>query len=80
MVATLQLEVAHRLMAKAGDEDYGVLTLLLKLDYELREWFNNTGKLFFFPAPDVGFGLRGLDSSRPTAFARKSARDFVENW
>jgi 16S rRNA (adenine1518-N6/adenine1519-N6)-dimethyltransferase len=52
MVATLQLEVAHRLMAKAGDEDYGVLTLLLQLDYELREWFKIPAACFF-PAPDV---------------------------
>jgi len=52
MVATLQLEVAHRLMAKAGDEDYGVLTLLLQLDYELREWFKISAGCFF-PAPDV---------------------------
>jgi 16S rRNA (adenine1518-N6/adenine1519-N6)-dimethyltransferase len=52
MVATLQLEVAHRLMAKAGDEDYGVLTLLLQLDYELRDWFKIPAGCFF-PAPDV---------------------------
>jgi 16S rRNA (adenine1518-N6/adenine1519-N6)-dimethyltransferase len=52
MVATLQLEVAHRLMARAGDEDYGVLTLLLQLDYELREWFKIPAACFF-PAPDV---------------------------
>jgi 16S rRNA (adenine1518-N6/adenine1519-N6)-dimethyltransferase len=52
MIATLQLEVAHRLMAKAGDEDYGVLTLLIQLDYELREWFKIPAGCFF-PAPDV---------------------------
>ena len=52
MVATLQLEVAHRLMAKAGDEDYGVLTLLLQFDYELRDWFKIPAGCFF-PAPDV---------------------------
>ncbi|MGA2240939.1 MAG: 16S rRNA (adenine(1518)-N(6)/adenine(1519)-N(6))-dimethyltransferase RsmA [Verrucomicrobiota bacterium] len=52
MVATLQLEVAHRLMAKAGDKDYGVLTLLLQLDYELRDWFKIPAGCFF-PAPDV---------------------------
>jgi 16S rRNA (adenine1518-N6/adenine1519-N6)-dimethyltransferase len=52
MVATLQLEVAHRLMARAGDEDYGVLTLLLQLDYELRDWFKIPASCFF-PAPDV---------------------------
>ena len=52
MVATLQLEVAQRLMAKSGDEDYGVLTLLVQLDYEPREWFKIPAGCFF-PAPDV---------------------------
>jgi 16S rRNA (adenine1518-N6/adenine1519-N6)-dimethyltransferase len=52
MVATLQLEVAQRLMASAGDDDYGVLTLLVQLDYEPREWFKIPAGCFF-PAPDV---------------------------
>jgi 16S rRNA (adenine1518-N6/adenine1519-N6)-dimethyltransferase len=52
MVATLQLEVAQRLMARAGDEDYGVLTLLVQLDYEPRDWFKIPAGCFF-PAPDV---------------------------
>jgi 16S rRNA (adenine1518-N6/adenine1519-N6)-dimethyltransferase len=52
MVATLQLEVAQRLMAKAGDDDYGVLTLLVQLDYEPCEWFKIPAGCFF-PAPDV---------------------------
>jgi 16S rRNA (adenine1518-N6/adenine1519-N6)-dimethyltransferase len=52
MVATLQLEVARRLMAKAGGEDYGLLTLLIQLDYELRDWFKIPAGCFF-PAPDV---------------------------
>jgi len=52
MVATLQLEVAQRLMAKAGDEDYGILTLLIQLGYEPREWFKIPASCFF-PKPDV---------------------------
>jgi 16S rRNA (adenine1518-N6/adenine1519-N6)-dimethyltransferase len=52
MVATLQLEVAQRLMASASDDDYGVLTLLVQLDYEPREWFKIPAGCFF-PAPDV---------------------------
>jgi len=52
MVVTLQLEVARRLMAKAGDEDYGVLTLLVQLDYEPLDWFKIPAGCFF-PAPDV---------------------------
>jgi 16S rRNA (adenine1518-N6/adenine1519-N6)-dimethyltransferase len=52
MVVTLQLEVARRLMAKPGDKDYGVLTLLIQLDYEPRGWFKIPASCFY-PAPDV---------------------------
>lgn len=52
MVVTLQLEVAKRLMAEAGDKDYGVLTLLIQLDYEPRDCFKIPASCFF-PAPDV---------------------------
>ena len=52
MVATLQLEVARRLMAKAGDQDYGVLTLLVQLDFEPAGWFRIPAGCFF-PEPDV---------------------------
>ena len=52
MTVTLQLEVAQRLMAQADDDDYGVLTLLVQLDYEPRGWFKIPAGCFF-PAPDV---------------------------
>ena len=52
MVVTLQLEVAQRLMAGADDDDYGVLSLLVQLDYEPRDWFKIPATCFF-PAPDV---------------------------
>jgi 16S rRNA (adenine1518-N6/adenine1519-N6)-dimethyltransferase len=52
MVATLQLEVARRLMAKPGDGDYGILTLLVQLDFEPQSWFKIPASCFF-PAPDV---------------------------
>ena len=52
MVVTLQLEVARRLMAKADDDDYGLLTLLVQLDYEPRDWFKIPAGCFF-PSPDV---------------------------
>ena|SRR5436190_8258945 len=52
LVATLQLEVARRLMAKPGDADYGVLTLLVQLDFEPRDWFKIPAGCFF-PEPDV---------------------------
>lgn len=52
LVATLQLEVARRLMAQAGDDDYGVLTLLVQVDFEPRHWFR-IPRTCFFPEPDV---------------------------
>ncbi|HZI32285.1 MAG TPA: 16S rRNA (adenine(1518)-N(6)/adenine(1519)-N(6))-dimethyltransferase RsmA, partial [Candidatus Binatia bacterium] len=52
IVATLQLEVAQRLMAQTDDDDYGVLTLLVQLDFEPRGWFQIPPGCFF-PPPDV---------------------------
>ena len=60
MVATLQLEVAHRLMAKPGSHDYGVLTLLVQLDFEPRDWFKVPAGCFF-PEPDVDSGCVVLE-------------------
>jgi 16S rRNA (adenine1518-N6/adenine1519-N6)-dimethyltransferase len=52
IVATLQLEVARRLMAQADDDDYGVLTLLVQIDFQPRAWFKIPPECFF-PSPDV---------------------------
>jgi 16S rRNA (adenine1518-N6/adenine1519-N6)-dimethyltransferase len=52
LVATLQLEVAQRLMAQADDDDYGVLTLLVQLDFAPRGWFKIPAGSFF-PSPSV---------------------------
>jgi 16S rRNA (adenine1518-N6/adenine1519-N6)-dimethyltransferase len=52
MVATLQLEVVRRLAARPGSSDYGVLTLLIQVDYEPRDWFKIPPGCFF-PEPDV---------------------------
>jgi 16S rRNA (adenine1518-N6/adenine1519-N6)-dimethyltransferase len=52
MVATLQLEVARRLSAQPNDEAYGLLSLLVQLDYEPRTWFKISASCFF-PKPDV---------------------------
>jgi 16S rRNA (adenine1518-N6/adenine1519-N6)-dimethyltransferase len=52
LVATLQMEVAQRLMATAEDRDYGVLSLLVQLRYEPRSSFRIPSSCFF-PAPDV---------------------------
>ncbi len=52
IVATLQLEVARRLVAQAGDDDYGILSLLMQLNFEPRGNFKIPADCFF-PAPDV---------------------------
>jgi 16S rRNA (adenine1518-N6/adenine1519-N6)-dimethyltransferase len=52
IVATLQLEVAKRLMAQADDDDYGILTLLVQIDFQSREWFKIPAECFF-PSPEV---------------------------
>jgi len=52
MVVTLQLEVARRLRARAGEEDYGLLTLLVGLNYEPRGMFRISAGCFF-PQPNV---------------------------
>ncbi len=52
MVVTLQLEVAQRIMSKAGDDAYGILSLLLQLRYQAASSFKIPASCFF-PAPDV---------------------------
>ncbi len=52
MVATVQGEVAQRLLAEPGDKDYGLLTLLIQLRYEPADWFKIPAGCFF-PPPDV---------------------------
>ena len=52
ITTTLQLEVAHRLMAKATDDDYGILTLLIQANYEPGEWFKIPPGSFF-PSPGI---------------------------
>lgn len=52
MIATLQLEVAQRLMAETDGDDYGILTLLVQLHYQPTGLFRIPPKCFF-PSPDV---------------------------
>ncbi|HEY5912035.1 MAG TPA: 16S rRNA (adenine(1518)-N(6)/adenine(1519)-N(6))-dimethyltransferase RsmA [Verrucomicrobiae bacterium] len=52
IVATLQIEVARRLAAKADDADYGVLTLLVQLNYR-PSLLSRIPATCFYPEPDV---------------------------
>jgi len=75
MVATLQLEVAHRLMAQAGDKDYGLLTLLVQLDFEPRDWFKVPAGCFF-PQPDVDSACVILERRRQLLLPEELRGDF----
>jgi len=77
MVATLQLEVARRLMAKSDDEDYGILTLLIQLDYEAREWFKIPASCFF-PEPDVDSTCVVLERRAPPFLPEIHHKTFVK--
>jgi 16S rRNA (adenine1518-N6/adenine1519-N6)-dimethyltransferase len=52
LVATLQLEVGKRVVARAGEEAYGLLSLLVQLRYEPAEFFRVPAGCFF-PEPEV---------------------------
>jgi 16S rRNA (adenine1518-N6/adenine1519-N6)-dimethyltransferase len=77
MVATLQLEVVRRLVARAGDEDYGLLTLLIQLDYELGEWFRIPAACFF-PQPDVDSACVRLARRHASLLSARQRGNFVQ--
>ncbi|MGN6642462.1 MAG: 16S rRNA (adenine(1518)-N(6)/adenine(1519)-N(6))-dimethyltransferase RsmA [Verrucomicrobiota bacterium] len=85
MVATLQIEVAKRLMAQADDEDYGILTLLVQLDFEPHGWFKIPSSCFY-PEPGVDSAcvclIRRsqplLDDSKRKIFVRLVKRAFSQ--
>lgn len=52
LVATLQLEVVQRILAKAGEPNYGQLSLFLQASYEPGAWFKIPSGSFF-PPPDI---------------------------
>jgi 16S rRNA (adenine1518-N6/adenine1519-N6)-dimethyltransferase len=60
IVVTLQLEVARRIAASPDEDDYGVLTLLVQLDFEPRDYFKIPPGSFF-PEPDVDSGCVVLE-------------------
>jgi 16S rRNA (adenine1518-N6/adenine1519-N6)-dimethyltransferase len=60
-------------MDMPGGKDYGVLTLLVQLDYEPRDWFK-IPKSCFFPPPDVDSASVVLDR-RAAPLLPKSQRE-----
>lgn len=60
MVVMLQEEVVDRITARAGTADYGVLSLLVGLQFQSKESFR-VPRDCFFPAPDVESACVVLD-------------------
>ncbi len=73
LVVTLQIEVAKRLMAKAGSPDYGVLTLMVQKDYLPHDWFKIPASCFF-PEPEVDSACVCL-IRRPQPLLREEERE-----
>jgi 16S rRNA (adenine1518-N6/adenine1519-N6)-dimethyltransferase len=77
IVATLQLEVAKRIMAQTDDDDYGVLTLLVQLDFEPRGWFKIPPGCFF-PSPDVDSACVCLQRRAAPLLTEELRKDFQQ--
>jgi 16S rRNA (adenine1518-N6/adenine1519-N6)-dimethyltransferase len=77
IVATLQLEVARRLMAGPGDKNYGLLSLLAQLSYEPQSWFKIPASCFF-PPPDVDSACITLLRRPEPLLTREQSRTFVK--
>ena len=76
LVATLQLEVAQRIMAYPGDPDYGVLSLLLQLNFEPRTSFKIPASCFF-PEPEVDSACVCLQRREDNALAGTTDQIFA---
>jgi len=77
MVVTLQIEVARRLMAAPDDKEYGLLTLLVQLNYEPRRSFKIPASCFF-PEPDVDSACVCLVRRPPTVLSAAQKTIFVK--
>ncbi|HEV2331180.1 MAG TPA: 16S rRNA (adenine(1518)-N(6)/adenine(1519)-N(6))-dimethyltransferase RsmA [Verrucomicrobiae bacterium] len=77
IVATLQFEVARRLAAQSGGEDYGILTLLVQLDFEVRDTFKIPASCFF-PEPEVDSACVVLDRRREPLLPENLRGNFVK--
>jgi 16S rRNA (adenine1518-N6/adenine1519-N6)-dimethyltransferase len=77
MVGTLQVEVAKRLHAEPGAPDYGVLTLLVQLNYAPQPWFKIPPSCFF-PEPDVDSACICLVRREPPPLTDDQRRVFVK--
>ena len=77
MVVTLQLEVARRLMARSGEPDYGVLSLLVQLQFEPKS-FHKIPASCFFPEPDVDSAFISLRRRESPLLDRGQSHAFAK--
>jgi 16S rRNA (adenine1518-N6/adenine1519-N6)-dimethyltransferase len=76
IVVTLQWEVARRLAACPGGGDYGILTLLVQLDFEACDTFKIPASCFF-PEPDVDSACIVLARRKQPLLPETLREDFV---
>ncbi len=76
MVATLQWEVIERLVARAGEDGYGLLTVLMGLNYAVEGWFKVPATCFF-PVPDVDSACVTLTRRRHRLLPGERTQGFV---
>lgn len=77
IVVTLQLEVARRLMAQTDDDDYGILTLLVQLDFAPRELLKIPSGSFF-PEPEVDSGCVILERREQPLLPENLRKPYVK--
>jgi 16S rRNA (adenine1518-N6/adenine1519-N6)-dimethyltransferase len=65
LVFTVQMEVAHRLVAGVGDDDYGLLSLLVQLHYTSLGGFKIPATCFF-PVPKIDSACLTLARREPS--------------
>jgi len=77
IIATLQAEVATRIMAAAGSSDYGLLSLLVQLRYEPEKTFR-IPRGCFFPEPDVDSACIRLKLRSQRLLSPGAERNFIK--
>lgn len=75
LVVTLQREVVDRLRAEAGDDAYGLLTLLVRAVYARGSWFKIPAACFF-PEPGVESACLTLHRRTPPLLSREELPRF----
>ena len=75
LVATLQLEVVQRILARAGEPNYGQLSLFLQVAYEPGSWFKIPSGSFF-PPPDIDSACVVLRLRDQALVPREQVKEF----